>query len=132
MGSKLILGRLAGRAEWIHLAQDRVVGGLLWTRWWTLGFWHHGISYQWLRRCCRRYSLLFISHTVKGPDKTRLGDLSPRMKMDVLWDVPPSSHRPVGGGSRHLWDVDSTCTRLHGATTQKTAIFTHNVFFTST
>jgi hypothetical protein len=30
MGSKLTLGRLAGGdVEWIHLAQDRAVGGLL-------------------------------------------------------------------------------------------------------
>jgi hypothetical protein len=45
MGSKSILGRLTGRVwsgfTWLRIG---IGGGLLWTRWWTVGFWHHGVS----------------------------------------------------------------------------------------
>jgi hypothetical protein len=46
MGSKWTSGRLAegmwGGFTWIRM---ELVGGLLWMRWWTLGFWRHGVIY---------------------------------------------------------------------------------------
>jgi hypothetical protein len=27
---------------WLRI---EIVGGLLWMRWWTFGFWHHGVSW---------------------------------------------------------------------------------------
>jgi hypothetical protein len=59
------------------------------------------------------------------------------MNMTVFWNVAPCSlieldrlfrsvyclrHSPLHGGSKHLWNVRSVSTRLHGATCQKTAI----------
>jgi hypothetical protein len=46
MASEWILGRLAGGVEWIHLAQNKDRWRLLWIRWWTFGFWRHGVSYM--------------------------------------------------------------------------------------
>jgi hypothetical protein len=43
MGSEWILGRLAWGVDCIRLAQDRDRGELL--RWWTFGFFRHGVSY---------------------------------------------------------------------------------------
>jgi hypothetical protein len=44
MGSKWTLGRLVG-GVWSGFTWLRIgtVGGLLWMRWWTLGFWRHGV-----------------------------------------------------------------------------------------
>jgi hypothetical protein len=45
MGSEWILGRLAGRMQigfdWLRIGTG---GELLWKRWRTFGFLHHGIS----------------------------------------------------------------------------------------
>jgi hypothetical protein len=45
MGSKWTLSRLAGRVwsgfTWLRIETG---GGLLWTRWWTFGFWRHWVS----------------------------------------------------------------------------------------
>jgi hypothetical protein len=39
------LGRLVGGVwsvfSWLRIG---TVGGLLWMRWWTFGFWRHGVS----------------------------------------------------------------------------------------
>jgi hypothetical protein len=36
---------VGGGVEWIHPAEDRDRWrGLLWMRWWTFGFWRHGVS----------------------------------------------------------------------------------------
>jgi hypothetical protein len=45
MGSKWTLGRSVG-GVWSGFTWLRVgtVGGLLWMRWWTFGFWRHGVS----------------------------------------------------------------------------------------
>jgi hypothetical protein len=46
IGSKWTLGRLAGGLcngfTWLRIG---TVGGLLCMRWWTFGFWRHGVSY---------------------------------------------------------------------------------------
>jgi hypothetical protein len=46
MGSKWILGRLAWGVKigssWLRTGTG---GGPLWIRWWTFGFWRHGVSY---------------------------------------------------------------------------------------
>jgi hypothetical protein len=44
MGSTWTLGRLVG--VWSEFTWLRIgtVGGLLWMRWWTFGFWRHGFS----------------------------------------------------------------------------------------
>jgi hypothetical protein len=44
MGQNGPKGDWLGGVEWIKLAQVGIVGGLLWMRWWTFGFWRHGIS----------------------------------------------------------------------------------------
>jgi hypothetical protein len=44
MGSKWTLGRLVGCVEWVTWLRTGTVGGLLWMRWWTPGFWRHGVS----------------------------------------------------------------------------------------
>jgi hypothetical protein len=37
------------RGVWSGFSWLRIgtVGGLLWMRWWTFGFWRHGVSYFW-------------------------------------------------------------------------------------
>jgi hypothetical protein len=49
MGSKRTLGRSVGWGgggwsgfNWLRIG---IVGGMLWVRWWTLGFWRHGVSF---------------------------------------------------------------------------------------
>jgi hypothetical protein len=46
MGSEWILGRLAWGGVWIGFdcLRTGTGGGLLWVRWWTLGFLRHGVS----------------------------------------------------------------------------------------
>jgi hypothetical protein len=46
MGSKRTLGSLLGGGVWSGFSWLGIgtVGGLLWMRWWTFGFWHHGFS----------------------------------------------------------------------------------------
>jgi hypothetical protein len=46
MGSKWTWGRLVG-GVWSGFTCLRIgtVGGLLWMRWWTFGFWRHGVSW---------------------------------------------------------------------------------------
>jgi hypothetical protein len=45
MGSEWILGRLVGERFWNGLNWLRIGAGdgLLWMRWWTLGFWRHWV-----------------------------------------------------------------------------------------
>jgi hypothetical protein len=55
MRSEWILGRLAGGvwigSNWLRIGTG---GGLLWIRWWTFGFWRHGISYIWTTHTKRK------------------------------------------------------------------------------
>jgi hypothetical protein len=39
MGSKWTLGRLVGGWSGLTWLRIWIAGGLLWVRWWTLGFW---------------------------------------------------------------------------------------------
>jgi hypothetical protein len=34
----------SGVWSWFTWLGIGIVGGLLWMRWWTLGFWRHGVS----------------------------------------------------------------------------------------
>jgi hypothetical protein len=43
---------------WLRIG---TVGGLLWMRWWTLGFWRHGVSYMYV---CVRYSMCMSSFRI--------------------------------------------------------------------
>jgi hypothetical protein len=54
MVSKWTLGKLTG-GVWSGFTWLRIgtVGGLLWMRWWTFGFWRHGVSRESFRsRMC--------------------------------------------------------------------------------
>jgi hypothetical protein len=44
MGSKWTLGDWLGVWSGFTWLRIGTVGGLLWMRWWTLGFWRHGVS----------------------------------------------------------------------------------------
>jgi len=35
---RMNLGEMCWGVDWMHLDQDRTSGGLLWTRYWTIGF----------------------------------------------------------------------------------------------
>jgi hypothetical protein len=37
-----VAGRVRSGFTWLRI---KTGGGLLWTRWWTFGFWYHGVSY---------------------------------------------------------------------------------------
>jgi hypothetical protein len=38
---RILVGGVWSRFTWLRIG---TVGGLLWTRWWTFGFWRHGVS----------------------------------------------------------------------------------------
>jgi hypothetical protein len=48
---------------WLRIG---TVGGLLWLRWWTFGFWRHGVGYDRSRayniKFCLRLVLKFLLH----------------------------------------------------------------------
>jgi hypothetical protein len=52
MGSEMDVRVISWGVQWIQLAKDRTGGGLLWTRWWTFGFWNHRASLSWYFILC--------------------------------------------------------------------------------
>jgi hypothetical protein len=52
-----------GDVDWIHLAQDREGGELLWTRWWILGF-HKMRWISWLAERTLTFSRRTLLHGV--------------------------------------------------------------------
>jgi hypothetical protein len=71
LGSEWVLGRLAegvyNGSSWLRIGTS---GGLLWIRWWTFGFWRHGVSFfSMYESFCERgvifliYSFIFTLRT---------------------------------------------------------------------
>jgi hypothetical protein len=68
MVSKWTLGRLVGGVwsgfTWLKIG---IVGGLLWMRWWTFGFWRRGVSWLVSRHSSRLLVYSFVRCQTKPP-----------------------------------------------------------------